>query len=252
VTVSPRITLFAVPGSNPSLAVRLMLAHKGLQYRTVELPFAIHAPLVRALGFEHDTVPAIRLDGRRIQGSMVIARALDELVPEPALFPDDPARRRRVEEAERWGHDILQSPPRRIGWWVLLRDRRGYRRIIHELPMPRWMRLTGVPAAPLLLRLAARRNRVTDAAVRADLQQLPALLEQVDSWIDEGLLGAPDPNAADFQIAASLRMLMAVADLAPLFGDRPAALLARRLVSHYPERAASALPPAWLPRATGR
>jgi glutathione S-transferase len=39
------------------------------------------------LGYPARTVPVLRIDGRRVQGSTSIARVLDELVPEPPAPP---------------------------------------------------------------------------------------------------------------------------------------------------------------------
>jgi glutathione S-transferase len=99
--------------SPPGLAAHCMLEHKRIDHRVIHLLPGMQ-PLVRALRFPRRTVPALVLDGRRIQGSREIARALDELVPDPPLFPRDAAARRRVEDAERWGDEVLQEVPRRI------------------------------------------------------------------------------------------------------------------------------------------
>ena len=68
-------------------------------------------------------MPALRLDGTRLQGTRTISRALDALVPSPPLFPSDPERRRAVEEAEAWGDEVFQPVPRRIVWNALKHDR---------------------------------------------------------------------------------------------------------------------------------
>src|SRR4051812_22363182 len=94
--------LYVIPGSHPSLTARLMLEAKGIDYRRVDLMPVISRGALRALRFPGTTVPALRLDGRRIQGSREIAQALDELEPEPPLYPADPAERAAVEQAERW------------------------------------------------------------------------------------------------------------------------------------------------------
>ena len=46
-----RATLFGVPASHPSLAAELMLRHKGVDYRRVDLVTTAHRGLLRALGF---------------------------------------------------------------------------------------------------------------------------------------------------------------------------------------------------------
>src|SRR5689334_3447295 len=119
--------LFTIPASHPSWSARLMLERKGIPYKRVDLVAGVHKPILRALRFPGKTVPALRLDDRRLQGTREIARALDEVVPEPPLFPTDPAERAKVEEAERWGDEVLQPIPRRIAWNILKRDHKPVR-----------------------------------------------------------------------------------------------------------------------------
>jgi glutathione S-transferase len=79
--------LYSLSLSHPSQAARLMLEHKGLEHEVVELLAGIHPLQLRAAGFRAGTVPALKLDGRRVQGSLRISRALEQARPEPALFP---------------------------------------------------------------------------------------------------------------------------------------------------------------------
>src|SRR5579859_6299557 len=99
--------------SHPSQAARAMLDLKGIDYDVVNVIPLNQRIHVRLAGFRGGTVPALKLDGRRIQGSRAIARALDERWPDPPLYPAAPALRARVEEAERWGDEQLQPIPRR-------------------------------------------------------------------------------------------------------------------------------------------
>src|ERR1044072_269719 len=107
------LKLYCTPPSNPSASVRLMIEYKGMDHKVVRLLPGLHPQLVRLAGFRGNTVPAVKADdGRRVQNSRAIARLLDELQPEPPLFPADPERRLAVEEAERWGEERLQNVPR--------------------------------------------------------------------------------------------------------------------------------------------
>ncbi len=117
-----RATLFGVPGSHPSLAAELMLERKGIEVRRIDLVAGVHRGVVRAAGFPRMTVPAVKLDGARFQGTLAIARALDALVPEPPLLPRDPEQRAAVERAESWADEVLQPVPRRVVWAALKRD----------------------------------------------------------------------------------------------------------------------------------
>jgi glutathione S-transferase len=116
-------TLFAVPGSHPSLAAEVMLRYKGVPYRRIDFVAVAHRGLLRLLGFKGITVPALRLEGERVQGTRAIAIALDARGGRPPLFPADAAARRAVEEAEAWGDKVYQPIPRRLAWAALKRDR---------------------------------------------------------------------------------------------------------------------------------
>src|SRR6476620_9939834 len=118
-----RATLFGLASSHPTLTAELMLRHKGIDYRRIDLMPGLHQGVLRAMGFPGVTVPAMRIDGTRLQGTRTIAPALDALLPSPPLFPLDPDRRRAVEEAEAWGDEVLQPVPRRIVWNALKHDR---------------------------------------------------------------------------------------------------------------------------------
>ena len=87
-------TLYGIPASHPVYATMLMLERKGVEYKRIDLPQWFHRPLLRLLRFPGTTVPALVLDGRRLQTTKAIARALDEIRPDPRLVPDDPARAR--------------------------------------------------------------------------------------------------------------------------------------------------------------
>lgn len=244
-----RATLFSLALSHPVMAARRMLELKLIPTRVLTIPPGMHAPLVRAAGFPAPTVPALKLDGRRIQGSLAISRALDELVPEPPLFPREPAARSAVEEAERFGEAELQPLPRRFFRWCTASDA-GFRVWLSRgarLPAPELQARVSLPIA----RWYQRQSHAYDAAVRRDLERLPALLDRVDRLIAEGTIGGPQANAADLQIGSSVRALGAFPQLAPLLADRDAAELAHRLFPRFPQ-APPALPAAWVPAVAGR
>jgi glutathione S-transferase len=240
-----KVTLYGVVASHPTRAVELMLARKGIDFRRRDLPNVIARGMLRAMRFPGVTVPAMRIDGRRVQGSREIARVLEAVQLEPPLFPADPAARTAVEQAERWGDEDFQAPARRIMWNAIRRDRQAAGSYLEgaKLGMPIW--LAARTSAPLIV-MSARVHRATDENVRADLAALPGMLQRIDDWIAEGVLGGPEPNAADFQISATVRMLMTLDDVRPAIESRPAGELALRVVPSYPGHAPPLLPPAWL------
>ena len=237
--------LFTIPASHPSMSARLMLEHKGIAYKRVDLVAVMSKPILRAAGFKGVTVPALRIDGERVQGSRAIARRLDQLVPDPPLMPSDPDLRSRVEEAERWGDEILQDVPRRIAWNALGRDRAPLRSYIEGARLGVPASVAAATAAPIVA-LSARFNEATHERVRGDLAGLPAMIDRVDELIAAGTIGGGDPNAADFQIAPSIALLMTFDDIRPLIEGRPAAELARRLVPDFPGHAPPVFPAEWV------
>lgn len=228
-----RAKLYTLSISNPGHSARLMLERKGVETRVVELLPGMHPLLLWALRFRRGTVPALVLDGRRVEGSLAIAAALEATVPSPPLYPADPRRRAAVADAERWGEAELQAVPRRIIRHALAHDRElrtWFAGEICRFPLPRATSLAIAPVAALMgARVGAR-----EARARADLVALPATLDRVDALLADGTLGGAEPNAADFQIAPSVRLLLASADLAPVVAGRPCEAWARGLLPEFP------------------
>jgi glutathione S-transferase len=222
-----------------------MLDYKGIEYKRVDLMPVISKAVLRALRFKGVTVPALMIDGERLQGSVEIARELDRMVPEPPLLPADPAMRENVLEAERFGDEELQHPIRQILWWLLKRDRNAMHSYIEnaKLPVPKGLAVrTGGP----LVAASVHFNKADDDNVRAALADLPAKLDQVDAYIEDGVIGNEIPNAADFQIAATLRLAMTVEDLRPAIAARPCGELAMRILPEYDGHLPPGLPADWL------
>src|SRR4026209_73345 len=113
--------LYVILGSHACRTGMLMLEHKGIEYERVELPTGMHPFVLPLRGFGSNpeafrqvdddrphrmlgmldrlgTVPSLLIDGQRIKTNRAIARFLDELRPDPPLFPADPQHRRAVEE----------------------------------------------------------------------------------------------------------------------------------------------------------
>lgn len=237
--------LYVIPSSHPSRTARLMLELKRIDYNRVDLMPVVSKGALRALGFSGVTVPALKIDGERIQGSREIARALDRIAPEPPLFPSDAGARGQVEEAERWGDEVLQGVARRMVWNALRRDRSPLRSYSAGARLAIPIGLAIKTAAPIVA-LSARFNEATDDSVRADLAALGGMLDRIDAWIADGVLGSDPPNAADLQIATSLALLMTLDDVRPAIASRPAGRLAERIDPDFPGRAPAILPAAWL------
>lgn len=239
-----KVKLYGFTGSNSVYTGRLMLEHKGVDYKFVKLPPAAHAPMMLMLGFDTMSVPAIKVDGERVQGTRWISRALDERYPDKPLFPADPEARRAVEEAERWGEG-LQNATRRIFYCASRRDRKAFMSVLGSGRGP--VRRTLIRMfAPVIIRLATGVHRASDAAGREDIELLPERLDQIDAWIDAGVLGGEEPNAADFQIAVNVSGLLLSDDLRPFVEGRPAEQLARRVAPDYVGHLGPVVPDEWM------
>jgi glutathione S-transferase len=245
------VKLYVIPGSHACRSAMLMLDHKKLDYRTIELPTGMHPVLLRALGFAGNrepirtldggtptdlalldrlgTVPALRTAQRRIQTSHEIARFLEREYPEPPLFPADEARRRAVEEAERWGDEVLQMASRRVALATASRGLDAMRR-----------RAGDGRLGPLLAHSASVRavaSRMAGRSFRAGADKegelvavVPPMLDKVDAWIESGVLGSPALNVADCAIVPSLALLSYCPALATQLEARPLTALLDRLL----------------------
>ena len=243
------VKLYSIPGSHPAAAARAMLGHKGIPYRRVDLPPVVSRGMMRLLGFAGNRVPALKVDGRKVQGSRNVSRELDVIKADPPLFPADPERRAAVEEAERWGDEEFQQMPRTISWWALKRHKSDQASFLADAgPLARLGMPTPIAVATSgpILRVAIRLNDSTDDTVRATLASIGPALDKVDGLIAEGVIGGDLPNAADFQIGASVALLRTFEDVREAIEDRPAAGLARRLYPWYPGHVHASFPPEWL------
>jgi len=243
--------LYVIPGSHACRSAMLMLEHKQVPYRRVDILTLMHPIVVRLHGFDAGgqtrsaggrrtlglrlgdrlgTVPALAANGDRISTNHGIARFLDERHPEPPLIPADPEQRAAVEEAERWANETLQMAARRIPGAAVTREpaafargagggRLGYllykRELTRRLLVPRI--LSGVFAA-------------SPKAERDPVTELPAMLDRVDAWIGEGVLGGAQLNVADLMVAPSLALILYRPDVMPMFEGRPALELVDRLL----------------------
>jgi glutathione S-transferase len=237
--------LYVIPGSHPAMAARRMLELKGIPYRRVDLMPVISRGALRALRFPSNTVPSLAIGGRKLTGSREIARELDSIRPDPPLYPADPERRVAVEDAERWGEEVLQPAVRRMLWNALKRNRAPLASYAEGARLGVPIGLAVKTAAPIVA-AEVRMNRADDDAVRRDLASLPGWLKRIDDWIAEGVLGSERVSAADLQIGASVRLAMTLDDLREAIAARPAGELAMRVIPDFPGKAPPVLPPAWL------
>jgi glutathione S-transferase len=231
--------LYVVHGSHPCATAQRALDMKAVPYEVVELLPPLHAALQR-LRFGTRTVPGLVLEsGEKLTGSRAILRRLEELAPEPPLFPADPGARAEVERAEEWGDDLWQPMARRLVWTTLAMAPRAMVSYQDGSRLPRLPPPAVRALAPIVVGVERRLNGAQDSAVRADLRALPRHLDRIDGWLAGGVLGGETVNAADLQIATTSRLMLTIGDVRPFFAGRPAEAHAMGL---FPEWAGSTPP----------
>ena len=231
--------LYVVHGSHPCATAQRALDMKAVPYEVVELLPPLHAALQR-LRFGTRTVPGLVLEsGEKLTGSRAILRRLEELAPEPPLFPADPGARAEVERAEEWGDDLWQPMARRLVWTTLAMAPRAMVSYQDGSRLPRLPPPAVRALAPIVVGVERRLSGAQDSAVRADLRALPRHLDRIDGWLAGGVLGGETVNAADLQIATTSRLMLTIGDVRPFFAGRPAEAHAMGL---FPEWAGSTPP----------
>lgn len=239
------VKLFLIPGSHPCAAALKAAELKGIQHETKRLPPALHAFYAKAR-FKDRTLPAMIVDGEKVQGTLQIIERFDQMVPEPRLFPVDPGQRARVEEAEQWGDTVIQDIGRRVIYGHMQKDFGVMENYLDyaQFQIPRPLRK---PIGKFIVKLASIGTGATKKRVRRDLEQMPGYLDHVDGLIAEGVIGGEQPNAADLQILATIAVWMVHADLRAEIEGRPCGRAADKL---YPDYVAIAgpgiLPDEWL------
>ena len=234
-----RAKLVGVVGSHPVLSAELMLRYKGIDFTRLDLPNMTHKLMLPLLRYRGSTVPVMTIDDHRVSGTMKIARALEALKPEPPLFPAD-------EGAEAWADSALQDGVRQLARWAAAKDPEA---VSSFLAGP----LMGIPegavrkALPVIRPVVALQMRRPDDTAKACLEALPGQLDRVDALLAEGVIGGERPNAVDFQVAPSVRLMLTFDQLREPIDARPSGRFARTLVPDYPGRIREVFPPPWLP-----
>jgi glutathione S-transferase len=215
---------------------------KGLEYERVSLTTPHNEEMERLYGEGNGTVPGLLVDGEPVHGSVAILERLEQIVPDPTLYPEPIAH--AVHEAERWGDAELQDLGRRLPWGALHFRPEAMGTFGGAGPLDP----AGVDFALRFMRAMWKYHRISAVQLAEDLAGLPAKIDHVDQLSAEGIVGGEAPTAADLQIGATLRVLLTVADLRPLIEGRPAEQVARRWFPDYAgDVPAGAFPAGWTP-----
>lgn len=188
-------------GSPFCTKVHRALAYKGLAYRVQN---AASPPAIKKIN-PRGKLPVLEVDDRLIPDSSAILEVLDELQPEPTLYPAEPAERARTRLLEDWADESL--------YWFCVHERwavdDGFDQLAAEftfIPAPlRWL-------VPKMIRRGVMKSLVAQGIGRLNheevLGELAKRLEMLDRLLgDATFFGGAAPSAADFAVFGPLQAL---------------------------------------------
>ena len=242
--------LFVVPGSHPSPARRLMFSTRD-HYRRVDLVPGDAQAVLPLLRFEGTTVPALEIDGRQLAGH-ARDRACARRATRPSRRCSRPTRtlaaRSRTPSAG--ATRCSRAFRARLAWSGDQARLLGRAASSCDARLP--LSHVASPSrrsAPIAGRREAASTARPTSGSAATSPSFRPQLDHVDALIATGVIGGAEPNAADFQIATSVALLMCFADLRPLIEGRPAAELKQKIVPEFPGAIPAVFPAEWLPAA---
>ncbi len=115
------IVLHQFPYSHYNEKARWALDWKGIAHERVDYLPGPHAPQMQRLSGQMQ-VPVLQIGERTIAGSAAIIDALENLQPEPSLYPSDPVLRERALALQRHFDAEVGPRVRRALFSVLLRE----------------------------------------------------------------------------------------------------------------------------------
>lgn len=242
-STAPEITLHVLPPSHPSHAAAAALRLKGLDFEQVDMTYGKHNEEMEAIyGEGNRTVPGIVVDGEATHGSRAIFAKLEEIVPEPPLYPDPIAE--RVLEADRWGDEELQDLGRSLGWGALYFRPEALGMLIAGKVLDP----AGVDFAMKFIRSTWRYHGITAVLLAEQLAGLPGKIDYIEQLAEEGVIGDDQANAADLQIGCTIKVLLSIGDLQELLDGTAAAAIATRWFGEVDGGIpAGAFPAGWVP-----
>jgi glutathione S-transferase len=106
------IRLYRAPWSTNVERVTLALGHKGLDAEMIWIDYGDRRPVEEVSG--QPLVPVVDFGGEVVYDSTRIIHRLEELYPEPPLFPADPSVRAELEVFLGWFNEVWKRPPNEI------------------------------------------------------------------------------------------------------------------------------------------
>jgi glutathione S-transferase len=106
------IRLYRAPWSTNVERVALALGYKGLDAESIWIDYSDRSVVERVSG--QPLVPVVVFSEEAVYDSPRILRRLEELYPEPPLFPSDATRRTEIDIFIEWFNGVWKRPPNEI------------------------------------------------------------------------------------------------------------------------------------------
>ena len=140
-------------------------------------------------------MPALKIDGARVQGTHDDRARAGRAAARPAAVPGRPGAARRRSRRPRPGATRFQQIPRGIIWWALKREPEAQRSFLEDAQLG-----TAAPDRPADQDLGAGHlgGAAAERLLRPDGQcaarAIPAALDRIDGWIADGVLNGAQPE----------------------------------------------------------
>ncbi len=178
-------TLWQISVSHYSEKARWALAHKEVAHRRRAPAGGAHMPVALWLTRgAQTTFPVLTLDGRNIGDSTAIIAALEERYPEPALYPADPALRRRALELEDYFDEELGPHSRLLAWHELRSDSDRFRQVVEQSLPASMRRLGGLPTSYARVYTSLRYGVADPEAAELARTKILAALDRLDAELE--------------------------------------------------------------------
>jgi glutathione S-transferase len=181
----PRPTLWQIAISHYSEKARWALDHKKIEHVRRGPAPGVHMAVALYLSRgASKTFPILQLEGRAIADSTAIVAALEELRPDPPLYPTDPEQRRRALELENFFDEELGPHVRLLAWHELIAEPEMMAEVAALSapgPMAKAKGLTGAYARAFT---SIRFGAGSDEAANVAREKIVAAMDRLDAELD--------------------------------------------------------------------
>ncbi len=196
------LELHQFPYSHFNEKVRWALAYKGLEHRRINYLPGPHMPAIRKLSGQTQT-PVLRIDGEPLAGSAQIIERLEQIAPDPALYPAEPKARAEALQLQN-RLDAELGPNIRRALFSVMVDEGAYTCRMFSEGKSLAVRLAYRASYPLAKGLIKKGNGVTDqASIDRAYELTAAIFDDIAERVaDTGYLVGENFSIADLTAAA--------------------------------------------------